>query len=241
MAANEEHEDAEALIKRVKAMYSSCRSYADRGQLTSILPQDEGEPLVSYQTFSTVFVRPDKFRFEFRDRFPEGQFGRHVVWRESNAVKTWRYQFHPKVKFAPDLSLALAGATGLSHGVAVTIPQLLLPQEINARGLFSEDQVEWVGNEECQDRACAKISSRGAIGYFVWIEIETGLILRVEERTAISYQTSGWSHSMTVGKGNLTSRTVISYRPAINCEIPVSQMEFGEPFSGYGDDVEVIG
>src|SRR5262245_54580233 len=215
MSKNEECEDGEELIARVKANYSSCQSYSDRGQLTSILPQDEAEPLISYQTFSTAFVRPDRFRFEFRDRFPEGQFGRHVVWREDDLVKAWGYQFHPKVRVESDLSLAL------------------LPQEITVRGLFDGSRIEVIGNEEFQEQACLKVRSQGTGNYFVWIEIESGLILGVEEHTPISYQDSGWTHSMIVGHGSLTSRTIIKYHPAINVEIPVSSLEFGEPFAGY--------
>jgi hypothetical protein len=241
MDSEDHHHDVASAITRVKTLYASCKSYIDRGQMTSILPQEEGDPIINYQTFSTVFVRPDKFRFEFRDRYPEGQFGRYVVWREGDLVKTWWYQHNPKIKIENSLGLGLAGATGVSHGVAVTIPQLLLPQEISARGLFDEAEVDVVRTEECQDCECVKLHTKGWINRFVWVQIESGLILRVEEQSKVGYKTSGYAHEMTVGEGPLTSRTIISYKPAFDVEISPSQLEFGEPFAGYGDDVEVLG
>lgn len=237
---NADNFNADELIKRVKDLYASCDSYVDRGQITSILPRSEGDSIISYQTFSTAFIRPEKFRFEFRNRFPEGQFGRYVVWREGVSVKTWWYAHNPKVKVEENIGLGLAGATGVSHGVAVIIPQLLMPDEIGTRGLF-DGEVGVICCEECLGRECAKILVKSGRKHFIWIEVETGLIIRIEEHQQISYQDSGFVHVMTVGSGNLNSRTIINYEPQFNMEIMPMQLEFGEPFGGYGDDVEVFG
>ncbi len=240
MGDSTRHPDANALVERLQSLYGSCKAYSDRGQVTSILPREEGDQLIHYQTFSTAFVRPDKFRFEFRDRFPEGQFGRYVVWREGALVKTWWYAHNPTVKVEEALGLGLAGATGVSHGAAVTIPQLLMPKEVGARGLFEDTSAEVVGSEECQGRDCVKIQTVGSSGHFVWVEMASGLVVRIEERTQISYQTSGFIRKMTVGTGALDSWTIISYKPEIDTEILPAELEFGAHFAGYGDDVEVL-
>ena len=123
------------IFASVAAAYGQCRSYRDEGNVTKtyFMPLKRTD----LQPFSTRFVRPDGFRFEFRKRRGEYEWDQYVVWLEDNLASTWwdalrRNERHP-------LPLAIARATGVSGGSASRVPRLLMPDVIESRGLESEE------------------------------------------------------------------------------------------------------
>jgi len=79
----------EAIIERMKEIYSECRSYQDEG---SVITKSEksGSQSLNPVTFKTYFVRPDKFRFEWKTRlFPGGLMLFNVIWSDGEATHTY--------------------------------------------------------------------------------------------------------------------------------------------------------
>src|SRR6267378_3128150 len=72
---------AQQIIDRMAEVYGSCRTYSDEGEVrTEYLRVPRLEPM--HQPFSTAFVRPASFRFEFsRRRIVTGTISRSTFGR----------------------------------------------------------------------------------------------------------------------------------------------------------------
>jgi len=133
---------AQEIMEEVRAAYASCASYRDRGNVRTDFLRPSGELYMSTdRPFLTVFQRPDRFRYEYRD---DDTCRRYVVWREGVAVRS-RWDMMRAEQREESLVLALAGATGVSGGSAHTVPSLLLPDEFEGNTVRQFVDVELVG------------------------------------------------------------------------------------------------
>jgi hypothetical protein len=76
--------------------------------------------------FSTRFVRPGDFLFEFRNRSGESEWDQYAVWLEEGRARSW-WTIDTEAEEPESLAMAIAGATGVSSGSAYRVPHLLLP------------------------------------------------------------------------------------------------------------------
>jgi hypothetical protein len=128
------------------AAYAACATYRDEGIVTTTYfnPGRRTEQ----RPFSTRFVRPDGFLFEFRSRCGEDDWDQYAVWKDNGRARRWSSQdahlaellqrvqavYPAKNPLMPvreepsSLSLAIAGATGVSGGSAYRVPRLLMPE-----------------------------------------------------------------------------------------------------------------
>src|SRR5688572_4791540 len=114
---------AREIMDRMVAVYASCNSYVDEGEVSTVFLNRYGRRTV-VKPFSTAFARPSDFRFEFKDRFREGEWNNYIIWKDATSVKTW-WSIKPGVESPKDLSFALVAAAGVSSGSATTVPTLL--------------------------------------------------------------------------------------------------------------------
>jgi outer membrane lipoprotein-sorting protein len=115
------------IIKKMAERYAALSSYQDSGVVQTVT---EG-PLARRGTdigFKTHFTRPNKLRFEWLDYSSVSTAEKNAVW--SDGTKSFSYySWTPDVvEMKENLSLALAGATGISRGSAHTVPQLLMEE-----------------------------------------------------------------------------------------------------------------
>lgn len=119
---------AQALLQQSRSAYAALKSYRDQGTVRY-------DVLGSTQEvrFETVFVRPDRFRFEWSKGHPfpplRSMTTRTAIWFDGEAAFWWqRDSFKRETQSRMEsLSRAVAGATGVSSGAAHTIATLLLP------------------------------------------------------------------------------------------------------------------
>src|SRR5215217_1470988 len=121
---------AEKIMEQMASAYASCHSYVDEGEVRTVF-QEQGGRRTQVKPFSTAFVRPSDFRFEYKDRRGEEEWNRYIIWRGPESVKTW-WTVRPSVESSPDLFSALGRAAGVSALASVTVPALLMPE--SARG-----------------------------------------------------------------------------------------------------------
>ncbi len=113
--------NADEILGSVLERYQACSSYTDNGALSSDIGQVQ---------FKTFFCRPNKFRFEWTVQ----KSAPNVILSDSSAQAVY---FDGEILNKIDsLPLAIAGATGVSLGVAPLIAHLLMP------GLFDEHQYQ---------------------------------------------------------------------------------------------------
>ena len=121
---------AKALLQEVAARYASITSYSDCWEVHRHLDDNSS---VFTTIFSTLYKMPSLYRFEFERPHPypplQGIVTRNAVIFDGSTAYTWRQSGTdaPQAKCAESLSLAIAGATGVSSGSAHRIGRLLIP------------------------------------------------------------------------------------------------------------------
>jgi hypothetical protein len=110
--------------------YRECSSYEDVGRVTTTY-SGPGVSFTRVKRFTTAFVRPDRFRFEFQDVEGPGPQLHYVIWTESGRTHLWSEPPRRQEEEEESLGLAIAAATGVSAGTAHTVSALLLPEVID--------------------------------------------------------------------------------------------------------------
>jgi outer membrane lipoprotein-sorting protein len=204
---------AEQILQRMAETYASCKSYRDSG-IVSIVFIDAGGKRTEEKPFTTAFIRPDRFRFEYTESKGDRERYRYIVWRKGNDVRTW-WDVIPGVRQLQSLGLALAGATGVSGGSAHTVPALLLPDEVGGRRLTDVTEARRVKDAKLGKVECFRIQCKYADSPMtLWIEAKTFLVRRIDEQTNF---------------GSFRTEETTTYRPVMNEQIPDKMLEFGPP------------
>ncbi len=123
--------DAREVLQRMIALYGSLNSYSDTGYVKTNIT---ARAAVHRKWFSTLYQKPSSFRFTFFRPHPYPQLG-HIVTEHVvgfDGAEGYRIMKGPDdaqpLRSTTSLTLAIAGATGISSGSAHTIARLLLPQ-----------------------------------------------------------------------------------------------------------------
>src|SRR5208283_2152996 len=174
----------------------------------------------------TAFVRPGRFRFEFREQGRSGAENQYVIWQDHAEVKAW-WSVTPAVRPEMNLAAAVAGATGVSGGTAYTIPSVLV-KEAAWKGSTWTDPA---GTYRIQDaveagRACYRIqrltsakaevleghtvpATQGKLTY--WLAKDDLTLLRLDDESDF---------------GSFYSAAIAKYTPRINPDLPDSAFVF---------------
>jgi hypothetical protein len=179
---------ATQILTRMAEAYATCFSYSDTGVVSTRFIKTNGTRIVE-KPFTTAFIRPDRFRFEYQENGD-----RHFAWREGTTVRVeWlkpgmtkileTMPHYQQLMYPESLAMALAGMTGVSGSSAHTIPTLLLPDEIGGRRLTDmtevcrrEDALLEGEGEECY-LVAGSYSGHPTV---VWIEKATFCVRRIE-------------------------------------------------------------
>ena len=139
-----------------------------------------------------------------------------VIWTDAAPERARRWwTVKPAVRDL-SLSLAIAGATGVSGGAAHLIPALLLPEAIAGSTLTVARDPKLAGEETLDGVSCLKVEFRG-IGErdsSAWLEKDTLLLRRLVEET-------------TVQGSRVTTTT--NYVPSLNPDLQASDFDFTPP------------
>jgi len=174
---------------------SVCETYANLGSY-----RDVGESLTEFWNdactrtthrsmlgIATRWRRPDHFYFEFRDRGPAHyDNSKHVVWMQGPRVRTWWSANWDEVEEeGRGISMAIAGATGISSGTACWIARLLGLEGCGEADLTDAIDAVILGDEMIEDRPCWHIEYAERIHppyrYQIWIEKESHLVRKMFE------------------------------------------------------------
>jgi outer membrane lipoprotein-sorting protein len=209
------------ILGRMAEVYKSCKSYSDSGVVKTIFFQQNGQHVVE-KPFTTVFVRPDHFRFEYSSTFrvPGAKQMRHIVWAKGKDVRSW-WDVQPGVKKGDSLDMALAGATGVSSGSAHTIPRLLMPKEVSGWSVTELRNTKRLSDAKVDNVACYRIEGSRKDGdgepVTLWISKKTYLIHRIDKTNKFA---------------NFRTEGTTTYKPSAGIEIKESKLRFNPPEKG---------
>lgn len=203
---------AQAVLVRMAKAYADCKSYRDTGVVKTEFVSASGR-MMEEKPFKTALVRPDRFRFEYTES-PAGRVLRYIVWRKGKDVQTW-WDVRPGIEKLESLSLALAGATGVSSGAAHTIPALLLGNEVGGLKLSDLKAANRIEDAKLEEVECFRVEGEhGGAPTTLWIDKATFLVRRIDSETEFD---------------DFRTEETTTYHPIINDEIPKEMLEFDPP------------
>jgi len=190
------------ILARVADVYANCASYRDEGKVVSSFEEI---------SFSTLFERPSRFRFEYTRIGPPPD--RYVIWRTApgDAQSWWTIRTDSPNQ---SMNMAIASATGVSAASSHHIPRLLMPEEV---GGFSFAGDKWVDvtnadEESVNGRICYKLAGHYPLSpttpLTLWVDKETFLIRKV-----------------------VSNGATVTYSPQLNVPIDQSTFQFQPPLA----------
>jgi len=189
-------ETAATIVERMLKAYADAASYQDEGVTLSRNP---AKPEPDEIVFATYFRRQDYFRFDWTRHHPYPPL-RHlktyaVVWSDAAGSHSFRKPpsstgpgLPSELKDVENMGMAIAGATGVSHGAAHHVLRLLSSKV----GGFSLGQLEsptLVGTEEIEGTPCYHLTGnhrRGGSPYELWVGKTDYLIRKISRQNGAS-------------------------------------------------------
>jgi outer membrane lipoprotein-sorting protein len=204
---------AEQLLDRMSKAYANCKTYRDSGVVKTVFFQATGKRTVN-KPFTTAFVRPDRFRFEYRERKGDDEENRYLIWSNGQYVQTW-WDIKPGVTKAASLNMALAAATGVSSGSAHTIPVLLMPKEIGGGRLTGMTDVKRIEDAKFDNVDCFRVEGKNANNpQTLWLDKNTFLVRRIDSQ-----------HTFP----NFRTEQTTTYSPVLDSEVTEKMLVFDPP------------
>jgi hypothetical protein len=209
-AQEKERVSAQQILDRMVSVYASCKSYMDKGRVKQVFPGARGQ--VVRKPFTTAFVRPSHFRFEFSedDEFTSQQF---VAWRDHTSIRSW-WSIQRETKYHETLAEPLCNATGISGTSAIVVPSMVFQNLGDTRRIQFMTELRLIGEEKVSGRAAYRIQGKDFTNRWlttVWIDKETFLLIKLFEK----------QKSKTVNV-----ELTIEYEPQINIDVPPEKLTF---------------
>jgi len=173
-------QEADTVLAQVGLTYRGFKSYSDRGFMESRDDPDSAETDIRKITFSTLFRRPNLFRFEWTYSDREGI---NVIWRDGENAFA-KYSYESKASHIENLSRAIAGATGVSGSTAHTVPSLLM-EEVSGRKLTDMKNTVYRGNEIVHGEECHHLQGANKEQH-IFISKAKSIVLRIDNDYVIT-------------------------------------------------------
>jgi hypothetical protein len=202
------------LLQKVEAAYAHAASYADHGSVTDAFTSAQGNHN-NVKTFGTAFIRPDRFRFEYRK---DGDATRaYIIWADHGSVHSRWYVKHNAVEEAPSLMRAIAAATGVSSGTAYIVPHLLMPNDLSGPSVTALVDARVEGTEFIAGHPCYKVTGtpRDMGPRTLYIDAQSYALRRIVERAHLT---------ASAGEQPFDVETTIEYDPALNGTVTDAQL-----------------
>ena len=216
-AAHGQQPSTGKLMEQTASAYASCRTYVDEGEVKTVFLDQNGRRTV-VKPFSTAFVRPSDFRFEYKARRGEHEWYTHIIWQGEETVKTW-WSIRPAVESQINLFTALGGAAGVSDLASVTVPALLMPDLAHGNRIKSLSELKLIGEEQINGAKAYRIEGLGLRNNPVtlWIDEASMLLVKIYEKKKFE---------------KFEAETTITYKPQVNVAVAKEKLAFNVPEKG---------
>jgi len=214
IAQSQAKPDAKQILDNMFKAYSRFSSYQDEGMLVTTRDEATGGS-IEKMPFKTFYKSPDLFRFEWTD-YAITKLGRtKMIW--SNGKEAFSYWEPDNYKKEKSLSMAVAGATGISSRTVNTIYDLVIQEEFNSSPLMHMVNVSLVGEDEFEGVRCYRIKgTHGDEPLELWVG-KTDFLLRKLRRESKMDDTL-WIYEETRRRIQVNQRieeVVFNYKPPI--------------------------
>ena len=206
---------ARQILDRVAKAYATCETYRDSGEVSITFIEVTGDR-VDVRPFTTAFVRPHRFRYEYQAKHAGEVISRYLIWRNRDEIKSW-WDITPGVKKPESLALALGAAVGGSGGSSNTVPALLMPKDVGGFRLTDLPLFKRLDDGKLDETDCFRLEGVfGKSPRTLWIDKKTSLILRILERTVFE---------------GFSTIQVTTYKPVVGEKVAEDALAFDPPKS----------
>ena len=203
---------ASDIISRMREAYATSTSYSDSGLVKEVYIRTSGTRTIE-KPFTTAFIRPDRFRFEFTEKMRGDGGRRFVIYRNGEDLRV--YWDVDKNLEPESIDRAVAAATGVSGESAVTVPAMLLPKEIKWRRAIRFNKPDRIEDDTLGDVDCFRIHDYiGGNPVTWWIDKAEFLLRKVH-------------HEMDFDDFRALRTT--TYKPVLNGDVTGPMLEFKAP------------
>ena len=205
---------AQEIVDRMIEVYASCRTYADEGDASMGL---EGMRFVNFghKPFSTAFVRPSSFRFEFGPRLWKKELDSYIAWKAGDVERSW----WPTTRSEGDalLETTLYRLADTTSGASLTISTLLAPALFHGSSILTAlEELKLAGEDKIDGHKSFRIEGLfQGLPLKLWIDQNEFLVRKVERRIR-----PGGDRDLVI---------VIHYKPQVNGIIPADKLAFNPP------------
>ena len=205
---------ADDIIRQMAKVYAASRSYSDEGIFTSVFISTERTRTIE-KLFKTAFIRPDRFRFEYREKNNPGGNSHYIVYKNGEDIKVY-WNIGPEMASKiTTLSEALAAAAGISSGTARNVPTMLIPAESQFRNAITFYDPQRIEDEDFDGVDCFRISDPADYRRLnLWIGKKDFLLRKM-------YREQNYD--------DFSARETTTYKPIINGVIKDNMLEFNSP------------
>jgi hypothetical protein len=200
------------IIQRMQEAYAMSRSYSDTGVVKTVFIHPDRKRTVE-KPFTTAFIRPDQFRFEYREKKPIFGERRFIIFRKGKDL-----QIYSDLKLGmqlESLDRAVAAATGISGGSAIRVPAMLLPSEIKWRRAIRFNMPKRVEDDRIAQIDCFRIHDLiGGSPTILWIDKEKFLLQKVYREQKFD---------------DFRAQTTTIYEPLLNEKVTDEMLDFNLP------------
>ena len=204
---------ANEIIKRMEKVYANSKSYSDSGVVKAVFISNDGKFTVE-KPFTTAFIRPDHFRFEFKEKKQGNPAQRFIIYRKGKELQTyWNVKNDLKLE---SLDTAVASATGVSGGSAITVPAMLLPNKITWRRAIRFRKPERIDDDLFDKVDCYRIHDLifNVIPTTIWIDKKTFLVRKIYREQKFN---------------DFHTQETTIYKPILNGNVADNLLEFNPP------------
>ena len=204
---------AKEILDRVVKTYANCETYRDSGEV-SITFIMKTEKRIDIRPFTTAFIRPDRFRYQYQASNPANKVSRYLIWRKGEEVRSW-WDITPGVQKPQTLGFAMGAAAGVSGGSSVTVPGLLIPKEVGGSRLLVLTELKRGDDETLNGTDCYRVEG---------ISFKTPLTLLIEKKTFLLRRLTEFNEF-----GEFQTEQTTTYKPTIGEKIPEEALVFDPP------------
>ena len=198
---------AQQILDKMVSVYASCSSYRDKGQAKEVWRNGR----VTLRPFSTAFIRPSQFRYEFQEE-SELRSSDYVVWQSGATVKSWWTV--KGLRSYETLDESLAAATGVSRGSSIQVPSMIFGDLHDTHRIQKLSQLTLIDEEVVSGRQAYQIKGLDLRNHemTIWIDKEKFLLLKTFEVVQVP--------------SGLTAEQTTTYQPEVNIAIAPEQLAF---------------
>ena len=205
---------AMGILNNVFKVYSRLESYQDEGVLVDTNDEPTGGT-IEKMPFKTFFKRPNLFRFEWTD-YGITKLGRtKMIW--FNGKDAFMYWEPDRYEKAESLSLAVAGATGISHRAVNTVSDLLMPDELGGSSLARLTKLSLLAEDVVEGVRCYHIkATEGGDPFELWVGKNDFLLRKLRREMNVGgalWITEEFRRKIQVNQS--ITEVVFNYKPPI--------------------------